>query len=142
MSVSRPRNRKQDCRWHVSCYFTCMKMNLALKFSLPVILALAVALVAGCVSTPPVDWNSRVGNFTYPQAVAELGRPDRQLQQSDGKMVYKWFVQPHVPPPNTGMSYHGETTFGANQNAGVLSNQMIQLTFGPDGKLSAWTRNY
>src|SRR2546421_12998193 len=34
-------------------------------------------LMAGCASTPKVDWNSRVGIFTYDQVVAEMGPPDK-----------------------------------------------------------------
>ncbi len=33
---------------------------------------LAIALWTGCASTPKVDWNSRVGNYTYDDAVKEL----------------------------------------------------------------------
>jgi len=36
------------------------------------ILFLAVALIAGCKTTPTVDWKSRVGTYTYNQALAEL----------------------------------------------------------------------
>ena len=120
-----------------------MKMNPAVKFSLPAILALALVFLAGCTTTPPVDWNSRVGTYTYDQAVTDLGPPDRQTKQSDGKSVYKWFVRAHTcPGPNTGMSYYGETGFSANQTAGVINNRMLQLTFDPDGKLVTWTKNY
>jgi len=120
-----------------------MKMNPAVKFSLPAILALGIALLAGCTTTPPVDWNSRVGNYTFEQAVTELGPPDRQASQSDGKTVYKWFVHPYVGSgPNTGMSYYGNNGFSANQTAGIINNRMLQLSFGPDGKLVAWTKNY
>jgi hypothetical protein len=121
-----------------------MKMNLAVKFSLPAILALAVVLLAGCVTTPPIDWNSRVGNYTYNQALSEFGLPNRQAKQSDGKAVYKWFVQPPVVPRiNSGMSYYGNHGFGAGQTIGSSGNdQMLQLTFDTDGKLTAWSKNY
>ena len=119
-----------------------MKMNFAVKFSLPVTLALAVAFLTGC-KTPPVDWDSRVGHYTYAQAVNDLGPPDRQARLSDGKAVYKWFVQPPVAPQlNTGMSYYGSTGFSAGQTPGGYSNQMLQLTFDADGKLTAWSKNY
>jgi hypothetical protein len=122
-----------------------MKMNLAVKFSLPVILALAVAFLTGCATTKPVDWDSRVGNYTYDRAVTELGPPNRQVKLSDGKVVSKWFVQPPVGPrSNTGMSYYGSNHgFGAGQAIGSgFNNQMLQLTFDPNGKLIAWSKNY
>jgi hypothetical protein len=122
-----------------------MKMNLAMKFSLPVILALAVAFLTGCKTPPPVDWNSRVGNYTYDQAVTELGPPNRQVKLSDGKVESKWFVQPPVGPRfNSGMAYYGGNHgLGAGQAIGSgLNSQMLQLTFGADGKLIAWSKNY
>ena len=121
-----------------------MKMNFAAKFSLPVILTLAVAFLTGCATPPPVDWDSRVGHYSYNQAISEFGPPDRQVRLSDGKVVSKWFVQPPVAPRfNSGMSYYGNHGLGAGQAIGSgLNSQMLQLTFGADGKLIAWSKNY
>jgi len=117
-------------------------MNPAATFSLPAVLLLALALLAGCSTTPPVDWNSRIGTYTYNQAVAEMGRPDRQASLSDGKMQYKWFIGPRITsPPNTGMSNYGNQGFTSDKTAGAVNNHMLQLTFGPDGKLVSWSRN-
>ncbi len=120
-----------------------MKMNLGVKFSLPVILALTVTFLAGCATNPAVNWDGRVGHYTYSQAVTELGPPDRQARLSDGKSVYKWYVQPpggtHF---NSGMSYYGNNGFGAGQNIGSSFNpQMLQLTFDSDGTLIAWSKS-
>ena len=120
-------------------------MNLAVKFSLPVILALAVVFLTGCATPPPVNWDSRVGHYTYDQALTELGSPDRQSRLSDGKVVSKWFVQPPVGPRfNSGMSYYGSNHgLGAGQAIGSgLNSQMLQLTFDTNGTLIAWSRNY
>jgi hypothetical protein len=122
-----------------------MKMSLAGKFLLPVILAMTVTFLTGCATKPPVNWDSRVGHYTYDQAVTELGLPDRQSRLSDGKVVYKWFVQPPVAPRfNSGMSYYGNNGFGAGQTIGSSFNsQMLQLTFDTNGTLIAWSRtNY
>ena len=121
-----------------------MKMRPAMKFSLPVILSLAAAFLAGCATTPPVDWNTRIGNYTYYQAVAELGPPDRQARLSDGKIVCKWFIQSPVGPRlNSGMSYYGNNDFGAGPSAGSsYSDRMLQLTFDTDNTLTAWSKNY
>jgi len=121
-----------------------MKIYPALKFSLPVSLTLAAAFFTGCASTPPVNWDSRVGHYTYDQALAELGAPSRQAKLSDGEAVYKWPAQPNVSPSlNTGMSYYGSTGFTGNQIAGPGgNNQMLQLTFDTNGVLTAWSRNY
>jgi hypothetical protein len=121
-----------------------MKMNPVLKFSSAMFLSLVAALLSGCVTTPPVDWNSRVGHYTYNQVVAELGTPSRQARLSDGELVAKWSAQPNVGPGlNSGMSYYGSTGFTGNQTAGPgSSNQMLQLTFDTNGVLTAWSKNY
>src|SRR6185503_19674983 len=54
---------------------------------------LTVWLLAGCASTPKVDWNARVGNFTYDQAVAEMGPPDKSTKLSDGSTVADWITR-------------------------------------------------
>jgi hypothetical protein len=120
-----------------------MKMSLGEKFPLPVILALTVIFLSGCATKPPIDWDSRVGHYTYSQAVTELGPPDRQARLSDGKAVYKWFVQPPGGARfNSGMSYYGSTGFGASQTVGSnFNSQMLQLTFDTNGTLIAWSRN-
>jgi hypothetical protein len=121
-----------------------MKMNLAVKFSLLVILVLTGAFLAGFKTPPPVDWDSRVGHYTYAQAVTEFGPPDRQARLSDDKVMYKWFVQPPVGARfNSGMSYYGNNGFGAGQTpGGGYNNQMLQLTFDTNGTLIAWSKNY
>ena len=82
-------------------YIKAMKANLAAKVLSLAILFLAVAFIAGCRTTPPVDWNSRVGIYTYNQAVAEFGSPDKQTKLSDGKTVDQW------------ITLHGSTGFCA-----------------------------
>jgi len=120
-----------------------MKTTLAQKLSLPAVLFLA-AFLAGCVATQSVDWNSRVGNYTYNQAVAELGPPTQQSSLNDGKVVAKWVTQQPVGAGlNTGMSYYGSAGFAASQNAGPGNRtRFLQLTFDTKGVLSDWTKNY
>jgi hypothetical protein len=119
-------------------------MNVTVKFSLPVTLALTVAFLTGCATPPPVDWDSRVGHYTYDQAITELGSPDRQARLSDGKVVSKWIARPNAGPRlNSGMSYYGSSGFSTGQTIGSsINSQTLQLTFDPDGKLTAWSRNY
>ena len=121
-----------------------MKATLAVKLPLLAILSLAALLFAGCATPKPIDWNSRVGSYTYQQAVAELGQPDRVARLSDGRTVYKWFTQPQVNPTvNSGMSYYGSTGFAAGQNLNSGPNlNYLQLTFGTNGMLSNWSKNY
>lgn len=118
-----------------------MKMNSAAKGFLLAVLLVAVAFISGCATAPPVDWNSRVGHYTYAEAVHELGPPNRQSHLSNGATVSKWFRQPSAPTamPNNGMN----NGFGVGQSISVGSNnQYLQLTFDTNGVLTAWSKNY
>jgi hypothetical protein len=104
-----------------------------------------IAAAGGCKSTPKVDWNSRVGNFTYDQAVVELGPPDKSAKLSDGSTVADW-----IKHSGGGMSfgvgtgfYSGHSAVGVGQSVGTgYPNKVLRLTFGPDHKLVSWSKNY
>lgn len=97
----------------------------------------------GCASKPKVDWNTRVGNFTYDQAVAELGPPDKSAQTSDGMTVAEWFLRRSSSMSfgvGTGF-YSGGSGVSVGQSVGTgASGQFLRLTFGGDGKLTRWER--
>ena len=122
-----------------------MKTNLAARFSLLAILALVAALVVSCKTTPPVDWNSRVGTYTFDQAVTELGPPDKQAKLSDGKTVAEWITH---RSGGTGLSvgtgfFSGGAGVGVSQGvAQGYSDRILKLTFETDNKLSTWSKNY
>lgn len=94
-------------------------------------------LAAGCASGK-TDWPARVGNYTYDNAVKELGPPDKTETLSDGGRVADWFVT-----RRGGMTVSlGLASFGANTAVGtgttlgtVGARPTLRLTFGPDGKL-------
>ena len=66
-----------------------MKTNFALKL----FLSLAVAvLLAGC-ATHRIDWNARVGGYTFDQAVTDFGPPDKQAKLSDGQTIAEWITR-------------------------------------------------
>jgi hypothetical protein len=125
-----------------------MKMNLAAKFSLLVVFTLVAAFLIGCKSTPPIDWDSRIGTYTYDQAVTDLGPPDKQAKLTDGKTVAEWITH---RSGGTGLSigtgfFSGGggigTGVGVSQSVGSgSSNKVLKLTFGTDNKLVAWSKN-
>ncbi|HKW30045.1 MAG TPA: hypothetical protein VJT54_11965, partial [Verrucomicrobiae bacterium] len=82
-----------------------MKMKFVAKGSLLAVLVLAVVFISSCATVPPVDWNSRVGSYSFAQAIHELGPPNRQSRLSNGGTVLKWFLQPAggIGAPNNGM---------------------------------------
>jgi hypothetical protein len=122
-----------------------MKTNLAVKFSLLAILALAAAFFAGCSTTKPVDWESRVGACTFDQAVTELGPPDKQARLSDGKTVAEWITH---RSGGSGLSvgtgfFSGGAGGGVSQSVGSgYRDKILTLTFGTNNVLADWKKNY
>src|SRR5438128_1251872 len=105
--------------------------------------------MAGCASHPKVDprvnWDSRIGSYTYAEAVAELGRPDAIVESSAGTSA-DWILK-QSPHMSFGLGV-GHSVFGPHVGAGVgvgttLSppphGEYLHLTFAPDGKLTAWS---
>ena len=98
-------------------------------------------MLAGCV-TQKIDWSARVGNYTYDQAVMELGPPDKSAKLTDGTVVADWLThhaqtivapEPYFAPPGC---YFGPLTPMRTET--YLPAQYLRLTFGADGKLKKW----
>jgi len=103
--------------------------------------ALGLALGLTACATPRVDWPARIGHYTYPQAVADLGAPAKQDKLADGTVVAEWLTSPgytysHTSPRAEGPFY---PTYPATYTA---PGQFLRLTFGPDGQLTAWKKLY
>jgi hypothetical protein len=109
------------------------------------LLAVVTALFfGGCASKPKVDWDSRVGNYTFDQAVVELGPPNRETTLSDGKKVAEWVVG-HSGSSGVSLgfgTYGGSTGVGVSQSVGSGPREkVLRLTFDAGGKLLSWARN-
>jgi hypothetical protein len=122
-----------------------MQRNLAAKLSLLAIVTLMTAFIAGCHTTKPVDWNSRIGNYTFDQALTELGPPDKQAKLSDGKTVAEWITR---RSGGSGLSV-GTGFFGGGVGVGMshsvgqdYSDKVLNLTFDTNNKLASWSKNY
>jgi hypothetical protein len=121
-----------------------MKMSPNVKRLLPVVLLSAVLWISGCATAPPVDWNSRVGHYTYAQAINELGPPNREARLSNGAKEVKWFV-PAVGTIGTPNSMNNGLGVGPNTigtSPASFSDRYLQLTFGGNGVLTDWSKNY
>ncbi len=112
-----------------------------MKFgSLP--LAVLLLLCAGCI-THRVDWNARLGNFNYDQAVIELGPPDNQAGLSDGRIIAEWVSR--YDAGNTVVisggynRYPGD--FGVVQTSPNTFESRLRLTFSTNRVLTAWSKN-
>ena len=122
-----------------------MKAILAAKLSALALLFFAAAFMTGCQTTPvAVDWNSRVGTYTYDQCVAELGLPDKENTLSDGKIAYQWITLHGGTRILNNGSYGGSADgMGAAQPmVQTYRDHVLELTFDKNGKLVSAARNY
>ena len=125
-----------------------MKPHTLLKNLCPlcIVASLFGLLLAGCAAQK-TDWNSRVGIYTYDQAVADMGPPDKQTTLSDGKTVAEWITH---RAGESGLSIGvGGGSYGGNGGMGVGVSQSVgsggsyrglRLVFGTDGKLTSWSK--
>ena|SRR5437016_4061294 len=124
-----------------------MKSKILLKpaFLLVLALSFSTVLFTACKSTPKPDWNSRVGNYTYDEAVAELGPPDKSAKLSDGKTVAEWVQRRRGGGFSVGFgvgSYGSHGGVGVGQSVGVgPGDKVLRLVFGPDNKLESWAKD-
>jgi hypothetical protein len=107
------------------------------------------AAATGC-ATHRIDWNARVGTYTYDQAVLEFGPPDKEATLSDDRRVADWLVRrgspggyasfygPIFPPPYRSWGFYGPAYYGYYDSG--LPEVWIRLTFDKDGCLVGWER--
>jgi hypothetical protein len=130
-----------------NCYGPAMSMHRSIAIANRVMFLCAVIiapLLLGCSTTRKVDWNRRVGSYTYDQAVAELGPPDKQATLSNAITVAEWVTQ-----RSKGSSVSFGTGYsGSGVGAGVgqtvdsgSSDHWLRLVFDREGTLSSWSKN-
>ena len=97
---------------------------------------LSVFLMA-CATGPKMDWESRAGNYTFDQAVLELGPPDKEAQITDGTRVAEWLTY-------RGRGGGGWITYSRHGWISSLDtpspDYYLRLTFDPNGKLQSWKK--
>lgn len=107
----------------------------------------AVALLAGCATTPKINWAARVGHYTFDQAVTELGPPEKQARLDDGTIVADWLTSrgyrtAYVSPGYYGWrrryGYYGP--YWGSYYETYSPDYFLRLTFGPDGLLQSWKK--
>ncbi len=106
---------------------------------------LAALIVSGCKSTPKVDWDSRVGTFTFDQAVAELGPPDKTATLTDGRKVADWIERSRGGGVSFGIGTgfsSGGVGVGVGQSVSPSRHvRVLRLTFDTDNRLLSWAKN-
>lgn len=102
---------------------------------------MATLLLAGC-ATHRVDWNARVGNYTYDQAVMDYGPPDKQAHLTDGKLVAEWISR----YSNSSTVAVGTGFYGYPGGVGIVQTtpnyyeSKLRLTFNTNNVLAAWAK--
>jgi len=113
---------------------------------------IVLAFLAGsCASGPKaniksIDWGSRIGMYTYEEALTELGQPDVMGESSEGKIA-EWVLR-RSPGVSFGIglgtgSYGHHTSTGVGVGTSVSpppGGEYLHLRFDKDGKLAEWTK--
>ena len=101
------------------------------------ILLASSLLLCGCASSK-INWESRVGHYTFDQAVVELGPPDRSAKLSDGRTVAEWLLY----RGRSGSAYYFWPSYGGGWSYSDpgFPDRLLRLTFSPEGRLENWKR--
>jgi hypothetical protein len=100
--------------------------------------------LAGC-ATSKINWSSRVGAYTYDQAVLELGPPDKEARVSDGTLVADWLTHRGTTqiyslfPYGYASCYYGPV-YPPYISTYSTPDYFLRLVFGPDGQLASWKK--
>lgn len=109
-----------------------------------ILLALLAAFVfVGCATGPKIDWSARIGNYTYNQAVLDLGPPDKIAKLDNGVIVANWITHQGYAYSTGGVVAFGNypgTVIVPAYNQSYSPTYYLRLTFGADGKLTAWKK--
>lgn len=99
---------------------------------------LGVFLLFGCASSK-INWNSRIGNYTFDQAVLDFGPPERSAKLSDGRTVSEWLL---YRGDYGGGRHFYSSAYGEiwSYNDVQMPDRYLRLTFSPEGKLQDWKR--
>lgn len=90
-----------------------------------------ILMLCGC-ATNRVDWNSRIGNYTFDHAVEELGVPDRQATLTDGSVVAEWLTRRGGA---YGTTYSSRWSRFHTYDVHEFPDSYLRLIFGADGQL-------
>lgn len=108
------------------------------------VLALGL-LVTGC-ATSRVNWASRVGLYTYDQAVVDYGPPDKVAKLTDGSTVAEWLTDRgysyvHTPYPyGYYYTYAWPPVYPYYYQTFNAPDYYLRLVFDPEDKLKSWRR--
>lgn len=101
------------------------------------LLASLTLLLASCSTVPKIDWDSRVGSYTFDAAVKEMGPPEKSAPLTDGSRVADWLIFRGRDNP----TYHSFPDGRVIRTDGVRDpDRLLRLTVAPDGRLKELKR--
>ena len=114
----------------------------------PAVVIVLVLMLMGCAT--PIDWNARIGSYTYDQAVTDLGTPAVTDQTSD-RMVATWMIRsqhvvvtPAPAPVMYGPDSYAPRGIGYDGPGGYSTThfpaEFLRLEFDANGHLKAWKK--
>src|SRR5215510_678896 len=121
-------------------------MRLAFLLLLLSLLGCASPSKTAKVDPRTINWNERIGNYTYDQAIAELGKPAMTGESGEGKTA-EWILQ-RSPQMSFGFGFGGggygsHSAIGAGVESSVSPpphGENLRLRFDSDGKLKEWSK--
>jgi hypothetical protein len=96
-----------------------------------------ILLLAGCATPPKINWASRVGHYSYDQAITELGPPDKSAKLTNGILVGEWLIERGYSRGHYAFFPEAMPYFWSDPPSPDL---FLRLTFDANGKLQAWER--
>jgi hypothetical protein len=111
-----------------------------------------VLLLAGCATTPKVDWTARIGTYSYDQAVMDYGPPDKQAKLDNGVVVAEWLTRrgysyAYPPYPFPSYSYYHWYYGPWYQHPFYMDtynapDSFLRMVFTAEGKLASYKKFY
>ena len=104
-----------------------------------------LVLLSGCRTTPLVNWDSRIGTYTYDLALVDLGVPEHSATLKDGLLVADWITRRRTPG-TVGIAQTGNDTTPPFWNNPVPNTILptpahyLRLRFDPGRKLADWEK--
>jgi len=128
-----------------------------MKTSLVVTLSALLLTLAGCASSSgtktsakpdpkAITWSERIGNYTYQQALTDLGKPTVTGESAEGRTA-EWMLS-RSPQVSFGLGV-GSGSYGRSSAVGVgvgtavtppPHGEYLRLQFDKEGKLKEWSR--
>lgn len=101
--------------------------------------------LVACATTSGIDWNQRLGKYSYINALAELGKPENTSVRPDGTRDAEWLLRRGA----RGSAGYGEGGVFAtpgyleppyNREIPPIPSQYLRLSFSTNGMLTSWAK--